>query len=298
MALMKSLPLAPLAILLLFAPYACGGSGHDAEYARHARRVSVSVSPTGASVEVGQSQQFTANVSGTSNTAVTWSVSGIAGGNSTVGTVNSSGFYTAPSQVPGTAVMVTADSVAQPAASATAGVTVMPPPPVTVTISPNSVSLQLGQTQQFSATVSGAPNTAVNWLVNGTIGGSPSAGTITSNGLYTTPASVPTGSVTVTAQSVYNSASYANASVAITQPVPHQVSLSWSASPSTVVGYNVYRSMQAGTGYVRINPALETVTVYTDGNVSSGQTYFYAVTAVDSNGVESGYSNVAQTTVP
>lgn len=296
-ALVKTLPLASIVILVLVAPYACGGGGRDAENAKHARHVAVSVSPTAASVQVSQSQQFTANVSGTANTAVTWSVSGIAGGNSTVGTVDSSGFYTAPSRVPGPSITVTADSVAQPAVSASAAVILMPPPPVTVTISPNSVSLQLGQTEQFSAAVSGTGNTAVNWLVNGAIGGSPAAGMITPNGLYTTPSSVPTGSVTVSAQSVYDSASYANASVALTQPVAHQVSLSWSASASTVAGYYVYRSMQAGTGYARINPTLDTATVYIDGKVSSGQ-YFYAVTAVDSNGVESGYSNVAQATVP
>ena len=295
---MKSLSLAPLAILFLVAPYACGGSSENGGHGDHDRHVSVSVSPTTASVEVSQSQQFTASVSGTPNTAVTWSVNGIAGGNSTVGTVDSSGFYTAPSRVPGSSITVTADSAAQPAASANAAVIVMPPPPVTVTISPTSVSLQLGQRQQFSAAVSGTANTAVNWLVNGAIGGNATVGTITSNGLYTAPSSAPTGSVTVTARNVYDPASSANASVAIIQPVAHQVSLSWSTSPSTVVGYNVYRSMQAGAGYARINPVLETATVYTDGNVSPGQTYFYAVTAVDSSGVESGYSNVAQATIP
>jgi hypothetical protein len=212
--------------------------------------------------------------------------------------VDSSGFYTAPSAVPGSSITVTADSVAQPSALANAAVTVMPPPAVTVTISPNSASLQLGQTQQFTAGVSGTTYTAVNWLVNGTLGGSAAVGTVTTKGLYTAPSSAPASPVTVTARSIYDSTSYANASVTLTQPVAHQANLSWSVSPSTVVGYNVYRSMQSGTGYSRINPALETATVYTDSNVSAGQTFFYAVTAVDSNGAESGYSNVAQVTIP
>jgi hypothetical protein len=292
---MKSLPAAPLAILFLVVPSACAGTGGNGNHGHH---VSVSVSPTTASVQVSQSQQFSANVSGTPNTAVTWSVNGIAGGNSAVGTVDSSGFYTAPSAVPASSIIVTADSVAQPSASANAAVTVMPPTAVTVTISPSSASLQLGQTQQFSAEVSGTTYTAVNWLVNGTLGGSAAVGTITTNGLYTAPSSAPAGSVTVTARSLYDSTSYANASVTLTQPVAHQVNLSWSVSPSTVVGYNVYRSVQSSTGYARINPALETTTVYTDSNVSGGQTYFYAVTAVDSNGAESGYSNVAQVKIP
>src|SRR2546421_8627 len=48
--------------------------------------VSVAISPTSASVAPQQTQQFTATVSGTTNTAVTWSVDGINGGNSTTGT--------------------------------------------------------------------------------------------------------------------------------------------------------------------------------------------------------------------
>jgi len=296
---MKPLLLAAVAILCLVALYASAVDretrNHGEETGDHARHVSISVSPTAARVQVSHSQQFTANVSGTPRTAVIWSVNGIAGGNSTVGRVDSSGFYTAPSSVPGSSVTITAHSVAKPVASANAAVTVVPMQPVTVTISPNSVSLPPGQTQQFSAWVSGSANSAVQWLVNGAVGGSAAAGTITSAGRYTSPKIAPTGSVTVTAQSVYDSASYANASVVIT---PHQVILSWSASPSTVVGYNVYRSMQASSGYTRINPALETTMNYTDGNVSTGQTYFYAVTAVNSSGGESGFSNVAPATIP
>jgi fibronectin type 3 domain-containing protein len=38
--------------------------------------------------------------------------------------------------------------------------------------------------------------------------------------------------------------------------------------------------------------------VYTDNTIVSGQTYYYATTAVDSSGVESGYSNLAQAVIP
>jgi len=62
--------------------------------------ISVSVSPTGATLQVGHSQQFTATVSNTSNTAVTWLVNGTVGGNSTLGAISSTGLYTAPSSVP------------------------------------------------------------------------------------------------------------------------------------------------------------------------------------------------------
>jgi hypothetical protein len=60
----------------------------------------VSVSPTSHSAQVGSTTQFQATVSNSSNTAVTWRVNGVAGGNATVGTINSSGVYTAPASLP------------------------------------------------------------------------------------------------------------------------------------------------------------------------------------------------------
>lgn len=63
---------------------------------------SVSVSCAANSVPVGQTTQCSAKVQGTGsfNSAVSWSVSGIAGGNSTLGTITASGLYTAPAAVP------------------------------------------------------------------------------------------------------------------------------------------------------------------------------------------------------
>jgi hypothetical protein len=57
--------------------------------------VSVSVSPSNSSVLLGNTQQFTATVAGTSNDGVLWSVNGVSGGNSIFGTINSTGLYTA-----------------------------------------------------------------------------------------------------------------------------------------------------------------------------------------------------------
>jgi hypothetical protein len=259
--------------------------------------VSVSVSPASTSLQVGKSQQFNASVSGTSNTAVNWMVNGGSGGNSSVGTISSSGMYTAPSSVPSTSVTVTAQSVAQTSASGTADVTVMPAT-VSVSISPINASVQVSQSQQFSATVSGASSTAVNWLVSGIAGGNSSVGTITASGLYTAPAAVPSAAVTVTAQSSASPANSASAAITITQPVAQYVNLSWSPSSSSVAGYNVYRGTQSAGPFTKINSSLETATVYTDNSVTSGQTYYYATTAVNSSGVESSYSNVAQAVVP
>jgi len=59
-----------------------------------------------------------------------------------------------------------------------------------VTVSPRDAVVQAGQTQQFLAIVFGSSNTAVNWSVNGVLGGSAAVGTITDTGLYTSPSKI------------------------------------------------------------------------------------------------------------
>jgi hypothetical protein len=81
-------------------------------------------------------------------------------------------------------------------------------------------------------------------------------------------------------------------------PPQHQVSLSWNASGSGVIGYNVYRGTQSGGPYNKINPTLDANTAFADLAVSAGQTYYYVTTAVNGSGLESGYSNEVQAPVP
>jgi len=97
--------------------------------AASASAVSVSISPTYAAVQLGQPLQFTATVKGTGNTAVTWQVDNADGGNSTAGTVSTSGLFTAPAALPNPATAsVTAVSQADPTKSATAVVTLVTQP--------------------------------------------------------------------------------------------------------------------------------------------------------------------------
>jgi hypothetical protein len=77
----------------------------------------------------------------------------------------------------------------------------------------------------------------------------------------------------------------------------YNVSLSWTPSTSQVVGYNVYRGVTQGT-YSKINSALNPSSAYTDSTVVSGQTYYYAATAVDSTGTESTYSTPITAVIP
>jgi len=79
--------------------------------------VTVSTNPAISEVYTGVVQVFIATVTGTSNTAVTWQVDGVTGGNSTVGTIDASGNYTGPAVVP-TPATVTVEAISQADSSA------------------------------------------------------------------------------------------------------------------------------------------------------------------------------------
>jgi hypothetical protein len=122
-----------------------------------------------------------------------------------------------------------------------------PAPNVTVTIQPASASLFLGQTQTFQATVTGSTNSNVTWQVNGVAGGSASAGTISSAGLFTAPAILPSSaSATVTAVSQANSKARASATVALQDNVVVSL-LPPSATVSTGAA-QVFTASVTGTG--------------------------------------------------
>jgi hypothetical protein len=105
-------------------------------------QVQVSVSPNPANVRAGNSQQFTATVTGTTNSAVTWSVNNVAGGNSSNGTINSSGNYTAPGTLPSlNTITIQATSSADSSASGSSNVTLLNPTPVLTSINPTSINV-------------------------------------------------------------------------------------------------------------------------------------------------------------
>jgi hypothetical protein len=82
------------------------------------------------------------------------------------------------------------------------------------------------------------------------------------------------------------------------QQSTHTVGLAWSDS-GTVAGYNVYRGTNTGGPYgTKLTVSPITSTQFTDSGLQSGQTYYYVVTAVDSNGVESVFSNQAVASIP
>ena len=123
---MKSLQPGLLALATFFCIFPVGCGGSNAEQPTIASsEVAVSVDPPAVSLSVSQTQQFTATVTSTGNKNVTWDVNGVAGGTATVGTISSSGLYTAPAQVPSPAqVSVNATSMADPTKSDSANVTI------------------------------------------------------------------------------------------------------------------------------------------------------------------------------
>jgi hypothetical protein len=79
----------------------------------------------------------------------------------------------------------------------------------------------------------------------------------------------------------------------------HTVLLSWTASTSSgITGYYIYRKTPTGQ-YAKLNPSsVDSGTQFTDTTVQAGTTYDYVVTAVDSSGSESAYSNSTGVSVP
>jgi hypothetical protein len=143
-------------------------------------------------VAAGATMQFTASVTGTTNTAVTWSADGAVGGSAASGFIDAKGLYTAP-PVAGTHT-VTATSVADTTKSANSAVTVTN----TSAISPSSATLIAGATQQFTATFSALSNPSVTWTVDNIAGGNSTVGVINAAGLYTAPSQAGSHSIVAT----------------------------------------------------------------------------------------------------
>ncbi len=96
----------------------------------------ITISPGYTSIGVNQTIQYTATVTGLTNKAVTWEVSSVVGGNSTLGTITQKGLYTAPSVVP----TVSTTIIALGSDGVTMGivyVNVAPAGPAITSVSPN-----------------------------------------------------------------------------------------------------------------------------------------------------------------
>lgn len=185
----------------------------------------VTVTPKSGSVLLGNTTAFSAKVANTTDTVVVWSVNGTAGGSLTLGTITADGIYTAPADLPSPAtVQITATSNADATKSDTAAITVTSD--ITLSLTPNPASVELGAKQGFTAPVTSAghPDTTVRWSLSGAACAS-GCGTVDANGNYTAPAILPSSpGVTLTAQSVADPSKQFSAALTITSTFSLQLS--------------------------------------------------------------------------
>ncbi len=115
-------------LLALFTLFGCGsvtGSGGSSSQNPPPPSVTVAVSPESAPLVEGASQQFSAALTGTSNTAVTWSATG--------GTISSTGLYVAGIATGNYTVTATSAADSTKSGQASVAISAPPPPPATAT---------------------------------------------------------------------------------------------------------------------------------------------------------------------
>jgi len=282
-------------LALVFGAVGCAGN-------KAASTITVTVSPTTASVITNTTQTFTAFVNGTTDQVVTWTITCPTGVTAPAcGTIDSNGVYTAPKTVPtvttnGTTTItptatITATAHADTTKTATATVTIISG--ISISIAPTTATVGTGEHfDHFAATVNnpGCSQTtdpqclAVTWSVPATTGNT--NGTITDTGItngvdfavYKAPAIPPVpNTVTITAASVKDPAVTATATVMIVTATPPTLT---SVSPTKIGLGSLFQDIYiTGTNFISTN------NVYVNGNLigGSGPDNLPAVSVVSSS---------------
>src|ERR1700722_7489990 len=203
-----------LALAIILSLSACGGGSTGT-----ATVTSVTISPASANVQINTTFQMSAvvalsNSTSTTDTAVTWQVNGIGGGDASIGTIvtdpsdDQVGIYTAPSATPTTnngQVTITATAPQIPSNATDTNVVTSNTAIITVgvgqglQVSPTTATVPAGGFFPFSALLNSIADANARWSVSST-----STGNIGSidpiTGVYTAPPSPPSGAtVTITA---------------------------------------------------------------------------------------------------
>lgn len=287
----------------------------DGTYTLTPTHTGYTFSPTSQNATVTAANVTGINFTATAQTAPTYSISGTisptAGGSGTTVTLsgaanatttaNSSGAYTFAGLANG-AYTITPSNTGYTFAPASQAATVNG-----ANVSGVNFTAAATATYSISGTISPA---AGGDLATVTLSGAASATTIASaSGAYTFTG-LANGAYTITPSNTGYAFAPANQAVTVsganisgvnftaTAVQTYSVGLIWSASTSTVAGYNIYRLTGTGTVYTKINPSLVTSLSYTDTSVQGATTYTYVATAVDSSGNESVYSTPATATIP
>ncbi len=275
---------------------------------------SVTVAPTMPYVGLGGTVQFKATVTGLSGTGVKWSAGGKVGGNSNVGTISSTGLYTAPSKLPGqNPVQITATSTVNTKYSGTTYVNIESLGPNITSVTPNplavgtitvtvhgtgfvsgpEVYISYGSNSLIQMVTTGVTSSTVT--ATGYLGSATSASFCVRNpgSTYSNSISVPV--VTLYSLTVTNgtgSGSYAAGTVvtiSANPPPSGKVFLNWTGA--TVANPNASTTtliMPAATTTVKANYAAPTYPLTVVGGTGSGNYAAGTVVSISANAPPSG----------
>jgi hypothetical protein len=271
---------------------------------------SITTQPAGQTVTAGQTAAFSVIATGTGTLTYQWKKSGAAISGATTPSYTTPAVTTADN---GSQFTVTVTNAAGNITSNAATLTVNAAATLILNASQASLnfsSVNIGSSSILPVTFTNSGNSNVT-ISNVTISGAGYTATGVSSGQIVTPGQTATLNVTFTPSGtgplpgsvkVISNATNSPASITLSgtgvQPVSHSITLNWTASTSTVSGYNVYRSTVSGGPYTKLNSTPIAATAYVDTTVQTGQTYYYVVTSVDSSGVESTDSSEVSATVP
>jgi len=221
--------------------------------------VQIRVSPANTSLSSKSKQQFTATISGTSNTAVSWSA--------TAGSVDASGLYTAPSVTSQTSATITATSNADPSKTASAVVTLNPATSQSLQITTGNLP-QGAQGNPYSAAFAATGGTSpYSWSISA--GTAPPGTSMDANGnLSGTPATTGSFSFTVLVADAANHTATGNSVVTVTQggnfdgpaELPRQTVSSTMAdtpAPGSVISVPAGGNLQAALNNVQCGETIQ-----------------------------------------
>jgi hypothetical protein len=288
--------------------------------------VSVFVSPASATLAASQTQQFTATVSNSTNTAVNWTIS------PNMGSISSTGLYTAPANIASQqTITVTATSLADSTKSAAATITLTPPSNAaacqvtyadsndwgtgftgSISVTNNGSSAingwtlgwvwtgnqQITQAWNSSYSQSGSSVTVTNadWDATISPGATVSGIAFTANysGSNSSPATFYLNGSQCSGSGFGGTLPAAPSNLFAAAVSSGRIQLTWTGSDTSGITYNVYASTSPG---VIVSPAQSvatgiTGTTFTHLGLTASTTYYYVVTAVNASG-ESTASNQA-----
>ncbi len=268
----------------------------------------ITTQPASQTVIAGKTASFTVAATGTAPLTYQWSKNGAVIGGATAAT------YTTPAETATDNNAKFTVAVSNGAGSATSNAAILTVSASSLLLNSSASSLSFGNVTMPSSgtqtvTLTNAGNSIVTistvtvsgagFNATGASGVMLNPGQTTTVTATFTPASAGavTGKISVASNATNSPDSIALSGTGVTA-VSHSVSLTWSPSASSVIGYNAYSSQQSGGPYTKMTSTPDAATSYTDSSVQAGQTYFFVVTSVDSSNVESAFSAEVSALIP